>query len=598
MITKRKEILILIILFIGGSYHVTAQSSMANIFARKTTSLNGDWKVIIDPVGSGDYRQVWLEKKPEKKTDFYEYSFDEGPVLHVPGDFNTQIPELMYMESTVWYKKTFDYVKKNDQRLFLHFGAVNYLADVYLNGKLLGSHEGGFTPFQFELSGLLVDGRNTVVVKVNNQRRKDGIPGMGYDWFNYGGITRDVNLIETANVFIEDYFIQLDKYSDSEILGWVKLSQPASGQQISLRIPELKINQVLKTNETGYAEVKLSCKPQRWTPENPKLYKVILESGSDTITEQIGFRNIEVRGTALYLNGKPLFLRGVNIHEERPFSPARANSEADALILLTWAKEMGCNMARLSHYPHSEYMVRLAERMGILVWDEIPVYQHVEFSAQGFREKMELMMKEMMQRDRNRCAVIVWSLSNETYTTTPGRTDVLVEMTRKCRNIDSTRLITSVLSNQGYSDNTFNVWDTLCRHLDIIAINEYLGWYAPWQGKPSETKWKFVTEKPLIISEFGGEAKYGSNNGPVDEAASWSEAYQEEIYKKQTEMFDVTPNLVGLCPWLLVDYRSPVRMHPVHQGGFNRKGLLSEYGEKKKAWFIMKEYYSKKTSNY
>jgi len=197
----------------------------------------------------------------------------------------------------------------------------------------------------------------------------------------------------------------------------------------------------------------------------------------------------------------------------------------------------------------------------------------------------------MIRRDRNRCGVVIWSLSNETYADSPERTNVLVELTKRCRNIDSTRLITSVLSNQGYSNHTFNVWDTLCRHVDVIAVNEYLGWYLPWQGEPDQTKWKFVVEKPLIISEFGGEAKFGSNFGPKDEAAFWSEEYQEQIYQNQIKMFGVTPNLVGVCPWILVDFRSPVRMHPVYQGGFNRKGLLSEYGEKKKAWYVMKSFY-------
>ena len=202
---------------------IFAQSAMNNVSARHCTNLNGKWKVIIDPTGVGNWREVWKEKKPEKKTDFFEYSFEGGPVLNVPGDFNTQLPELTYFEGTVWYKKTFtSHIGKN-KRLFLHFGAVNYLADVYINGNLLGSHEGGFTPFQFEITNEVKDGENTIVVKVNNQRLKDGIPGLGYDWFNYGGITRDVNLVETDNSYIEDYFIQLKKHSFNEVLGWICL---------------------------------------------------------------------------------------------------------------------------------------------------------------------------------------------------------------------------------------------------------------------------------------------------------------------------------------------------------------------------------------
>jgi beta-glucuronidase len=569
-----------------------AQSAMNNIYGRKIISLNGEWKCIPDPAGAGEWRQLWLEKKPQKKTDFVEFSFDEGPSLKVPGDFNTQMPELTYFEGTVWYKKIFEYKQIQNSRIFLHFGAVNYTANIYLNGKLLGSHEGGFTPFMFEITNEVINGSNTIIVKANSERRKDGLPGIGYDWFNYGGITRDVHLIQTGANFIEDYFIHLKKNSLKEISGWVNLNRSESAADIRIEIPGLKINYITKTNSNGYAVISIPARPELWSPENPVLYEIVITSDTDTVREMIGFRTIEAQGTRLLLNGKPVFLKGVNIHEERPFSPARACSEADALVLLTWAKELGCNLVRLAHYPHNEYIVRMAEKMGLMVWDELPVYQHVQFSAPGFTEKMDLMMREMMRRDRNRCGVIIWSLSNETYTDTPDRTKVLVEMTKRCRSIDSTRLITSVLSNQHYENNTFHVWDTLCKHLDIVSINEYLGWYVPWQGDPSAVKWKMVVDKPLIISEFGGEAKFNSNFGPKDEANSWSEEYQEQIYINQVKMFRITPALVGVCPWIMVDYRSPVRMHPVYQGGFNRKGLISEYGEKKKSWQIIKDYYN------
>jgi beta-glucuronidase len=169
---------------------------------------------------------------------------------------------------------------------------------------------------------------------------------------------------------------------------------------------------------------------------------------------------------------------------------------------------------------------------------------------------------------------------------------MLVDIAQKCRSLDKTRLITSVINNQGYDDNSFNVWDSLYAHFDIMSINEYLGWYVPWQGKPEDTKWRFVIKnKPIIISEFGGESLYGSKFGPKDEAAFWTEEYQEQIYKDQIKMFANVPNLVGVIPWLLVDYRSLGRMHPIYQNGWNRKGLLSDKGEKKKAWYIMKKYF-------
>jgi beta-glucuronidase len=589
---------VLIYSSISGFNSIDAQSAMINVSARHCTNLNGKWQVIIDPAGAGDWRQVWKEKKPEKKTDFFEYSFEGGPVFNVPGDFNSQMTELKYFEGTVWYKKSFDYNPDKNKRLFLHFGAVNYLANVYLNGNLLGKHEGGFTPFQFEITNSVHYVENTIVVRVNNQRLKDGIPGLGFDWFNYGGITRDVNLVETDNSFISDYFIQLKKHSFNEVQGWVKLNGANSRQNVEIKIPELKIVYKSKSDDTGLAEVKFSSGFDLWSPENPRLYKIIIQCETDTIVDNIGFRSIEAKGSKILLNGKPVFLKGINIHEENPFRAARAFSESDASILLTWAKELGCNMVRLAHYPHNEYMIRLAEKMGIMIWDEIPVYQQIEFSTPGVSDKMDLMMREMVNRDKNRCGVIVWSLSNET-SPSPSRDRALVNLSDKCRHLDSTRLITSVINDQHYNNNAINVWDTLYRHFDIISLNEYLGWYVPWQGRPEDVKWNFVCkDKPIVISEFGGEALYGNNKGPKDEAASWSEEYQEQIFKDQVEMLKTVPDLCGTFPWLLVDYRSSGRMHPLYQNGWNRKGLLSDHGDKKKAWYILKAYYESTKNNY
>ena len=581
------------ILFTTIGISLYAQEAMINVDARKTISLNGTWDAIIDPAGVGDWRQIWMEKKPEKKTDFVEYSFEGGPSLQVPGDFNTQMPELTYEECTVWYRKIFNYQKDSTKKLFLHFGAVNYIADVYLNGRKLGSHEGGFTPFQFEITDLVKQGRNSLVVKVNNQRLKDGVPALGYDWFNYGGITRDVNLIETPNSYIEDYFIQLGKHSMNVVTGWIKLNG-GNGSKVRILIPELKLDKIYTTGQDGIAGISFSTALQLWSPETPRIYKVVIESETDTITDHIGFRNIEVKGTQILLNGKPIFIRAVNIHEERPMKTGRANSTADARILLGWAKELGCNLVRLAHYPHNENMVKLAEEMGIMVWDEIPVYQQIQFGSSAVQLKMNQMMNEMIHRDKNRCGVVIWSLSNETNSS-PDRDNSLIELSKKCRLLDSTRLVTSVINDQQYKNNTITVRDTLYKYFDIMCINEYLGWYVPWQGKPADTKWQLIYQKPIIISEFGGEAKFGSNSGPKDEAASWSEEYQEQIYKDQVALFSVTPNLAGVCAWILIDYRSPTRMHPVYQQGYNRKGLLSELGEKKKAWYVLNQYYKSKS---
>ncbi len=569
------------------SFVSLAQTSMGNVFGRKTTSLNGKWQVIIDPNDNGEKSGIGKDAKPKGKTDFLEYSFEGASTLNVPGDFNAQMPELTYYESTIWYKKTFAY-KKNDKRLFIHFGAVNYIADVYLNGEKIGSHEGGFTPFQFEVTDKVKE-QNSIIVRVNNQRKKDGIPAMGFDWFNYGGITRDVNLIETPATFIEDYFIQLKNGTINTVKGWVKMNGTKPSQAIQILIPDAKINFNTTTNDSGYAAIEFDANLQLWKTKSPKLYNVKILALTDSIKEQIGFRTIETKGTDILLNGKSIFLKGVNVHEEIGAEKRRSYSENDALLLLSEAQKLGCNYVRLTHYPSTEYMVRLADKMGILLWEEIPLWQGIAFGDPIMQPKLDYLLQEMIQRDKNRSSVIIWSISNETA---PGaaRDKALTQMAQLARSKDDTRLIASAFDHIKYNKNVITIDDTLSRVFDVVGVNVYLGWYRPWAEDSKEYTWKFDFNKPLLISEFGGEALYG-HHGSADTASSWTEEYQEQLYKQNIAMFKNIPFLRGTSPWVLYDFRSARRMHSTYQKGWNRKGLLSEKGEKKKAWYTMKAYY-------
>ena len=163
-------------------------------------------------------------------------------------------------------------------------------------------------------------------------------------------------------------------------------------------------------------------------------------------------------------------------------------------------------------------------------------------------------------------------------------------MAAHARSLDSTRLITSAFNHVVYDKNTVTIEDPLSEALDVLAVNEYLGWYSQWRAKPEAMQWKSLYAKPLIMSEFGGEAMYGIH-GSADTLSSWSEESQEKIYRDQVNMFKQIPFLRGTCPWILVDFRSPTRRHPVYQQGWNRKGLLGNNGLKKRAWYVMSEYY-------
>lgn len=574
---------------------VRAQDLIANVYGREMQSLNGKWDAVVDLYDQGRKNKIYLNRKPEGKTDFYEYAFENGLRLDVPSDWNSQTPELKYYEGTVWYARRFDAPRQDGRRLFLHFGAVSYRCRVYLNGEEIGSHEGGFTPFQIEVTGKLKPADNFLAVEVNNTRTPDAIPAMAFDWWNYGGITRDVSLVSVPEAFVEDYFIRLDKDSADRISADVRLSGAPAGTSVLVEIPELKVRETASADERGAAALSFRVKNlKRWSPEDPKLYRVIVSAGRDRVEEMIGFRNVRVEGEDIYLNGAPVFLKSVSFHEEIPQRMGRAFSESDAVMLLSEARALGCNMIRLAHYPQNEYIVRLAEKMGFMLWEEIPVWQGIDFANDVTRQKAGRMIREMVGRDRNRCALTFWGVANETQPSEP-RNEFLRYLISCCRELDDTRLIVAAFDLVRFDRDRqlFVMDDPFIEALDVVAVNKYMGWYHPWPVTPDRAVWDVARGKPLIISEFGGEALYGQH-GAADVASSWSEEYQEALYRDNLRMFENIPNLRGVSPWILFDFRSPFRFHPTNQEGWNRKGLVSDRGYRKKAWYLMKAYYDKR----
>ena len=574
---------------------VRAQDLIANVYGREMQSLNGKWDAVVDLYDQGRKNKIYLNRKPEGKTDFYEYAFENGLRLDVPSDWNSQTPELKYYEGTVWYARRFDAPRQDGRRLFLHFGAVSYRCRVYLNGEEIGSHEGGFTPFQIEVTGRLKPADNFLAVEVNNTRTPDAIPAMAFDWWNYGGITRDVSLVSVPEAFVEDYFIRLDKDSADRISADVRLSGAPAGTSVLVEIPELKVRETASADERGAAALSFRVKNlKRWSPEDPKLYRVIVSAGRDRVEEMIGFRNVRVEGEDIYLNGAPVFLKSVSFHEEIPQRMGRAFSESDAVMLLSEARALGCNMIRLAHYPQNEYIVRVAEKMGFMLWEEIPVWQGIDFANDATRQKAGRMIREMVGRDRNRCALTFWGVANETQPS-ESRNEFLRYLISCCRELDDTRLIVAAFDLVRFDRDRqlFVMDDPFIEALDVVAVNKYMGWYHPWPVTPDRAVWDVARGKPLIISEFGGEALYGQH-GAADTASSWSEEYQEALYRDNLRMFEYIPNLRGVSPWILFDFRSPFRFHPTNQEGWNRKGLVSDRGYRKKAWYLMKAYYDKR----
>lgn len=588
-------ILLLSLLAFVSSARAQQTDLIQNTDGRKVVNLDGQWQTIVDPYESGfyDYRYqpsqngFFKNAKPKTKSDLIEYDFDKSGLLKVPGDWNTQSDQLFFYEGTIWYKKSFDYQRRPNTRVFVYFGAANYLADVYLNGEKIGQHEGGFTPFNFEITNLVRDTGNFLIVKVDNKRRRDAVPTLMTDWWNYGGLTRDVKLIETPNTFVHDYFIQLQKGSRERIGGWVKLAGDKLNQRITVRIPEAGVSKSFTTNAGGVAVIDFNADLKLWSPENPKLYEVTIEAETDHVRDQIGFRSIETRGTDILLNGRPIFLRGVCLHEEAPFRGGRAYSREDALTLLGWAKELGANFVRLAHYPHNEFMIREADRMGIMVWSEIPVYWTILWENPATLENARNQLSEMIARDKNRAAVVIWSVANETPLS-DARLSFLKNLISYARSLDPGRLLSAAMERHYTDATTQMIDDPLGEYLDVLGCNEYVGWYDGLPEKADRLEWKTKYQKPLVMSEFGGDALFG-NHG--DALTRWTEEYQESIYQHQLNMLKRIPFLRGTSPWILMDFRSPRRPLPKIQDYWNRKGLISNRGEKKKAFYVMQRYY-------
>lgn len=600
-IRKIQAYLLLVIVAVIYTQSARAQNELlTNIQNRKSISLNGRWSYIVDPYETGFYNYRWQERNendreaywssdvPENKTDRKEHGYSAKYSLRVPGDWNSQDRQFLYYEGTAWYEKTFDAVlPKDSEKAFLYFGAVNYRADVYLNGKKLGMHKGGFTPFNFEIPpGLLKSKGNYLVVKVDNKRSKDEIPTLNTDWWNYGGITRDVKLVTVPQAYIRDYSIHLKKGSVSELEVWAKVI--GSTEPVSIDIPELHLK---KTIPSDGSTVSLPVPGvQLWSPATPKLYKVLLASATDRLEEKIGFRDIEVKGKQVLLNGKPVFLRGICIHEEIPQEIRRAYSYKDALQLLGQAKQLNANMVRLAHYPHNENMTRVADSLGILVWSEIPVYWTIDFTNEDVLTKAKVQLSEMITRDRNRASIIIWSVGNETPVN-GARTKFMSTLVKTAKEMDKSRLVSAALEVHGVNG-VQTIDDPLGQYTDLVSVNEYLGWYGGLPSSCRTAKWDVKYDKPLFFSETGAEALSGYH---ADSLTRWSEEFQEWYYKEQVEMMKRMPdNFVGLAPWILNDFRSPRRNNPVYQEGWNNKGLFDHRGKKKKAFYVLKHYYDQK----
>ena len=534
---------------------------------RKLESLNGKWHYTVDPL-EYTLRGTWYEENNhdaagrEKPVDF---EFDANKLVKVPSCWNMETPELFYYNSSIAYVRNFRYVKhKEEERVFLNFEAVAYRAYVFLNGKPVALHDGASTPFTVEITDTVKE-YNRLIVLADAARKDDRVPMTNTDWFNYGGIYRDVYLVRTGKVAIKKWFLRLVPGSD---YSKIALSVTADGIDegiATLSIPELGIEENVTLKE-GKGEAVFSASPELWSPEKPKLYDVTLTAGDDKVTDRVGFREFKVIGRDIYLNGKKIFMKGISVHEDH-ITMGKATDEATIRETIRIAKEeLHLVFLRLAHYPHTRLFAKLADELGIMLWEEIAVYWAIDFENPKTYADAENQIGELMQRDANRASVVIWSVGNENPDT-DDRFAFMAGLAAYAHSVDNTRAVSAAcLVND--VDEIIN--DRLAEKLDIIGVNEYYGWYNPDFSKLGRVLANSNPSKPVIITEFGAGARYG-NHGPSD--MLWTEEFQEDFYKRQVAEIGACPFIKGVTPWILYDFRAE-RRYNSYQEGFNRKGLI------------------------
>ncbi|MHA6345281.1 glycoside hydrolase family 2 protein [Roseivivax sp. CAU 1761] len=549
---------------------------------RQGRSLDGDWRFAVDLLDTG-LRQKWFAMtpaRPQDRIEPWDYDPHDGETVPVPSCWQMLKEKWYFFEGSGWYSRDLDVQPlPAGRRRFLRIGAAQYDCKIFVNGAFLGNHYGGSTPFCVELTEALAPGRNTLTLCVNNARTRDRVPMRNTDWFNYGGIYREVTLYETPASVIRDLFVRLD---GGAIRATVAVDGPAESARLA--IPELGIDAEIAL-QNGQGEVALDVRPELWSPDSPRLYDVTCSAGGDGVSDRVGFRSIERRGTEIVLNGRPLFLRGISVHEDDA-ETGKVTSEADIRRRFAHAKELGANFLRLAHYPHHERAAEIADEMGFLLWEEIPVYWAIDFANPATRRDARNQLSELIRRDRNRASVIIWSIGNENPDT-DARLAFMRDLAETAKALDPTRLTAAACL---INHHKLKIEDRLAAHIDVIGINEYYGWYDEVFEDLAVIGRNSAPDRPVVISETGADGDH--EKGP--ETGLFSLAYQAEVYEKQIATLRTLDYVKGMSPWILYDFRVERRQN-VFQRGWNRKGLIAaDKATKKPAFDILAAHYAER----
>ncbi|MEC0232119.1 glycoside hydrolase family 2 protein [Paenibacillus alba] len=554
---------------------------------RRTRLLDGLWDFATDPNNVGLTEQ-WHTQFPSASRK-----------LVVPSCWNNELGLYEYI-GAAWYRTYFDTTQETNLRLC--FEGILHQADVYVDGQHIGNHFGGYTQFSLILPHL-AQGKHELIIRVNSTLDWQTLPTDIADWYSYGGIIRSVELQELPDVYIDS--LQID-YTLSGDIAEVQLQVQL--QSLSLSDQPLVVNAATEGQTFSEATIQIAAGQsyqlslhgtianfRRWDVGHPELYTFTIRAGEDDLTDRTGFRTVEVSSGQILLNGSPLYLQGVNRHEEHPewgFAFPPKLMLKDLAIL----QDMGCNIVRGSHYPQSQFWIDLLDEHGMLLWSEIPMwgcFMSTETLASPlFTERGVHMLGEMISRDYHHPSIIFWGAHNEIDTRTQEALELTKTFVNKIRSMDASRLVTYATMHPQE--------DIVLSYFDVIGINKYYGWYEGsvdgfrdmLQDYYKNAESQGAAGKPVIMSEFGAAGIFGDAGW---EPRLFSEDYQADVVQQALQIFRADPRIVGTLIWHFADIRVDVRSdRPYFRDrarSFNNKGLLNEYRKPKLAYRLVKEIY-------
>ena len=543
---------------------------------RKTFLLDGVWDFIADENDIGE-KENWYIKFPAGSIQ-----------VTVPSCINNRFGYMQY-QSVAWYKKDFF----AEGFISIKFNAVTEYTKVYLDGEYLGDHYGGFTAFEFDKK--VEAGMHTLIVRVDSKSTKDTIPLWEVDWHHYCGIIRSVEVSCFTSVAIKsmrcEYELSEDlKTANAKIYISLQNYLPAeTAETLRVCLDDKEVySAIVKVKD--FAEICVETKVENvrlWDIGQPELYTVLVETEQDDLIDRVGFRRVEVKGKSILLNQKPVKIMGVNRHEEHPdwgFAMPPMLNAKDMDIL----KNLGVNAVRGSHYPNTQIFVDMCDSEGILFWSEIPMWGFEKESLERLLviERGLQMHTEMVHQYYNHPSIVIWGMHNEVATDSEQGYNITETFVKHVKSLDKSRLVT-------YATNRI-LKDECLSLIDFISVNQYVGWYegdienwAEFMVQMKEyLKEKGVSNKPVIMSEFGVGAMFGTK---TFEELRWSENYQVEFYKHTLDIFLHDEDISGVLLWQFSDIRSNAKWSLLRARSFNNKGLVNEYRQPKLAYYAVKE---------